>query len=275
MPDLRALVAASLKEWRLVRRYPTFLAGSIFWPLILPGVYVLQAAGFSGGDQRSLGAFAAHTGTVELAGFLYVGWAIYMWISLVLWGPGTSLRTQQVQGQLEAIFLTPASRLAVLFGPSAAYLILALFQFTVVGLALRLGFQVSLGPAAVVRALSIVAVAVPTMYGLGALFATAVLRFREVNGLVQVVRGLFTTLCGITFPIIILPDWARDIAQTLPPTHIIAGIRAALLSGAQLAQLAPDAGALLLSGTLLSVLAVVAFRATERYARRGGTLVQY
>ncbi len=101
------------------------------------------------------------------------------------------------------------------------------------------------------------------------------LRFGEVNGLVQVVRGVFTVLCGMTFPIAILPDLARNAALSLPPTYLIADLRAVLLTGADLVELVPDLAILLGLGVLLCVLAVVAFRRTEAYARRGGSLAQY
>jgi ABC-2 type transport system permease protein len=274
-PGLRALAAAALKEWRIQRRYPTLVLSLLFWPVVLPLVYVFQAHGFAGGDPRALDAFSARTGTGEIAGFLYVGWAIYMWISIVLWGPGTSLRTEQVRGSLESLFVTPVSRLVILFAPSAAHVVVTLFMFAVVGAALRIGFGVEIGPAEAARALAVIVLAIPALYGLGALFSTVVLRFGEVNGLVQVVRGVFTVFCGMTFPIVVLPEWAQRVATLLPPTYVIADIRAALLAGVDLVQLLPDFAVLLTLGAVLCTAAAVVFRRTEAYARRGGTLAQY
>jgi hypothetical protein len=48
-----------------------------------------------------------------------------------------------------------------------------------------------------------------------------------------------------------------------------------LLAGTGLVELVPDLAILVSLGVLLCVLAVVAFRRTERYARRGGSLAQY
>ena len=273
--DVRAFIAAARREWRHVRRYPTFGLGLLFWPIFLPLMYVLQSRAFTGGDVRALDAFAARAGTAEVAGFLYIGWSIYMWLSIVLWGPGVALRTEQVRGTLEAVFLAPVSRLVVLFGPAAAHLVVALWMFTVVGLALTLGFGVRIGPTEILRALAVTLVAVPALYGLGALFATVVLRVGEVNGPVQVVRGLFTALCGMTFPIVVLPDLARAVAQTLPPTYLIADLRAVLLAGADLTDLAPDLAIMFGLGLVLCALAVVVLGRTEAYTRRGGTLAQY
>jgi ABC-2 type transport system permease protein len=273
--DIRAFGSAARKEWRQTRRYPTLVVSMVFWPIVLPLFYVIQAQAFSGGDPRALDAFRDRARTDHIAGFLYVGWAVYMWLSIVLWGPGTALRTEQVRGSLEALFLTPVSRLVILFGSAAAHLVVALWMFAVVGVALRFGFGLEVTLETGLRALAVVVLAVPALYGLGALFSTAVLRFGEVNGLVQIVRGVFTVFSGMTFPIVILPEWARSVALSLPPTYLIADLRAVLLAGSSLVDVVPDLVILLGLGVALCVTAAFAFRRTERFARRGGTLAQY
>jgi ABC-2 type transport system permease protein len=273
--DLRAFGAAARKEWRVLRRYPSLFLGFLFWPIILPLSYVLQGQAYSGGSSAAQSAFLQRTGTLDVAGFLFLGWAAYMWISMVLWGPGTALRTEQIRGSLEAIFMTPASRLVIIFGPAVSQIVWALWMFGVVGLALWMFFGVPFTLVAIARAVAVILVAVPALYGLGALFASVVLRFGEVGALVQAVRGVFTALCGMTFPILILPDWARAVAYALPPTYLIADLRQVLLTGASLSGLLTDLVALLLLGALTCLLAVIAFRRTEAYARRGGSLAQY
>jgi ABC-2 type transport system permease protein len=273
--DLRAFGAASRKEWRILRRYKGTFLSFVFWPVALPLAFVFQAQAFSGGREDTTAAFAERAGTNEVAGFLFIGWAAYMWLSLILWGPGTSLRTEQVRGSLEAIFLTPASRLVVLFGPAVSQLVWAAWILVVVGIALRIGFGVVIGPAEALRALAIIIVGIPALYAIGAVFASVVLRFGDVHALVQGVRGLFTVLCGMSFPIVVLPDLAQRVAMTLPPTYLIADLRSVLLAGADIGRVAGDLVILAAMGLVLSLVAAVAFRRTEQYARRGGRLAQY
>lgn len=273
--DLRAFGAAAMKEWRILRRYPVRFLGFLFWPIALPLMYVYQAQGYAGGSPAAVDAFTQRAGTAEIAGFLFLGWAAYMWISMILWGPGTALREEQVRGSLEALFLTPANRLVILFGPVVSQLAWALWMFAVVGGTLVLLFGVPISPLAALRAVGVVMVAVPALYGLGALFASVVLRFGEVGALVQVVRGVFTVFCGMTFPIVILPEWARVVALALPPTYLIGEMRSVLLAGSDLVSLAPGLVMLLALGIGLCGFAIVAFRRTERFARRGGSLAQY
>ena len=274
LPDLRALLAAGMKEWRVLRRYPSLFIGFLFWPIALPLSYVFQANAYSGTDA-SVAAFTERAGTADVAGFLFLGWAAYMWISMILWGPGTALRTDQIRGTLEAVFMTPASRLAIIFGPVVSQVVWALWMFLVVGVVLVVGFGTQIGLDEALRAIAIILVAVPALYGLGALFAALVLRFGEVHALVQGVRGIFTVLCGMSFPIIVLPELARSVALALPPTYLIADLRAVLLNGAGLVELVPDLAILFGIGALLCIAAIVAFDRTERFARRGGSLAQY
>jgi ABC-2 type transport system permease protein len=275
LADLRAFGAAALKEWRLLRRYPTLFTGFLFWPIALPLAYVFQARGYAGDSQAALDAFAARAGTTEVAGFLFVGWAAYMWISMILWGPGTALRTEQVRGSLEALFMTPVSRLVILFGPLLSQVVWAVWMFGIVAATMTVVFGVDIALASALRALVVIGVAVPALYGLGALFAAIVLRYGEVSALVQGVRGVFTVFCGMSFPIVVLPEWGRAVALALPPTYLIGDLRRVLLAGAGLSELVPSLAVLLALGLLLCGLAVVAFRRTERYARRGGSLAQY
>ena len=273
--DLRAFVAAVRKELRTVRRYPTLWLGLVFWPVLLPASYVLMGQAYSGNDPKAIAAFAERSGTVEVAGFVFVGFAMYMWLSTILWGPGTALRTEQMRGTLEAMFLTPTSRLVALFGPPAAALPTLGLTFVVMGAAMWILFGVALPLDGVLRTLIVIAFALPALYAIGTLFAAGVLRFGEIGPIVQLVRGIFVLACGITFPVLMLPGWAQAVASVLPPTYIVQDIRAVLLRGLGLADVAGDLAITVGLTAVFAVFGIVIFRALERSARRSGMLGRY
>jgi ABC-2 type transport system permease protein len=274
--DLRAFGAAVRKELRTVRRYPVMYAGLVFWPVLLPAAYVLMGQAFSGSnDPRALAAFAERAGTTEVAGFVFIGYAMYMWLSTILWGPGTALRTEQMRGSLEAVFLTPTSRLVALFGPPVAALPSLVMTFVVMGAAMWLLFGVALPLGGVVRALVVIAFALPALYAIGTLFAAGVLRFGEISPIVQLVRGLLVLACGITFPVLMLPGWAQAVAAVLPPTYVVHDIRAVLLGGLGLSDVAVDLAITVGLSAIFAALAIVTFGVLERSARRSGTLGRY
>jgi ABC-2 type transport system permease protein len=274
--DLRALGAAGLMSWRQIRRYPALLIGTIFWPVLLPAVWVLMGQAYSGGgDPDALNAFASRAGTTGVTLFIFVGYLMYMWLSALLWGPGTALRQEQIRGSLEAVFLTPVSRLVPLFGPTLTNFVFIVMDLVVMGVAVWLLFGVVLSLEGVLLAVAITLIGVPAMYAMGALFGAGVLRFGEIGPAVQFTRGGLSMLCGITFPIAMLPDWARVTAAAMPPTHIVDGMRNALLKAAGPVDLLPAAASLIGLAFAFGGLAIVVFRWLEASARRSGMLGRY
>jgi ABC-2 type transport system permease protein len=265
----RVFAAGPAKEWATLFRYPANFVSLIVWALFLPVVYLGQAAGFGGDDRAAQDAFAGRAGTGQVAGFLYLGWAVYLWISTVLWGPGLSIRHEQVRGTLESVFTTPASRAGVLFGPAPAHLVPGLLVFATAFSVLRVVFHVPIGPAEIGRAAAVLLLGAPALVALGGLFATIVLRFQDADGLVQAVRGALTLLCGVTFPLAVLPSWARAIGNLLAPTQILDDLRRVVLT-AEPGR--PHIVTLLAGAAVGAVAAHVMFRLTVRSARRTGKL---
>jgi ABC-2 type transport system permease protein len=273
--DVRAFLAAARKELRQQRRYPTLFLGLLFWPVLLPASWVLMGHAYSGNDPRALAAFAERAGSTNVAGFVFVGYAMYMWLSSLLWGSGTALRQEQVRGSLEAVFVTPASRLVPLFGPGVATLIPMAATFVVMGVALWLLFGVVPPLGAVLQAAVVVVLGVPALYAIGTLFAASVLRFGEVAPIVQLIRGMFVLACGITFPVAMLPVWAQVWAWLMPPTYIVDDLRRVLLQGAGLGEVAPHIAIVLTLAMLTALLAIGVFRFLETSARRSGMLGRF
>jgi ABC-2 type transport system permease protein len=273
--DLRAFLAAARKELRQQRRYPTLFLGLLFWPVLLPASWVLMGHAYSGNDPQALAAFAERAGSTNVAGFVFVGYAMYMWLSSLLWGSGTALRQEQVRGSLEAVFVTPASRLVPLFGPGVATLIPMAATFVVMGVALWLLFGVVPPLGAVLQAAIVVVLGVPALYAIGTLFAASVLRFGEVGPIVQLIRGMFVLACGITFPVAMLPLWAQVWAWLMPPTYIVEDLRRVLLQGAGVGEVAPHIAIVLTIAMLTALLAIAVFRFLETSARRSGMLGRF
>ena len=128
---------------------------------------------------------------------------------------------------------------------------------------------------AAIRAVVITLLGLPAMYAIGTLFAAGVLRYGEIGPVVQIVRGTFVLACGITFPVAMLPAWAQLGAALLPPTYIVADIRAVLLRGFGLADVAGDVLITLGLTVVIAFLAVFLFGALERSARRTGMLSRF
>jgi ABC-2 type transport system permease protein len=72
-----------------------------------------------------------------------------------------------------------------------------------------------------------------------------------------------------------LPGWAQAVASVLPPTYIVQDIRAVLLRGLGLGDVAGDLAITVALTAAFAALAIVTFRVLERGARQSGMLGRY
>lgn len=269
-----ALAAVMKREWVIFLRYPSWVISLFIWPIIFPLSYVFTAHALSGKDGIGMAQFQATTGVQDYTGYIAIGTIIWMWQNVVLWNIGYSLRNEQMRGTLESNWLTPTWRFAYLLGGSVPQLI-AMFMFlTVAAIEFVLVFGVRFEGSVWLTLLAFFA-AVPSVYGLGFAFASLVINVKEANAFVFLVRGMVMVFCGITYPISILPDWMRPIADWLPQTYIIHAIRSASLSTQGFSAIAGDLKILTLFGAFWLAFGYLLFSWMERRARRTGTIGQY
>jgi ABC-2 type transport system permease protein len=272
--ELTAFTATARKEWQVMMRYWPNTVMILIETIVLPLAYWAQANGFEGGDQAAAAAFEQRAGTASIAGFIYLGWAVYMWIATMVWGPGSSLRKERMQGSLECLFLTPVSGFTLLFAPAVVQLVPAALEFTVVGLMMRFAFGVPLGAGQIASGVLVLLASIPVLFALSALVGVCVMRVRDSSGVNSAIKGLFGLLCGVTYPVAVLPAWVRPLSGALPITRVIDALRQAVLER-DAADLGASAANLLAFGAVLGAVALLALRHTLRSVRRTGRLGQF
>lgn len=270
----RALVAVMKREWVIFLRYPSWIISLFIWPIIFPLSYVFTAHALSGRDGIGMAQFQAATGIQDYTGYIAIGTIIWMWQNVVLWNIGFSLRNEQLRGTLESNWLSPTWRFAYLLGGSVPQLISMLMFLTVSAIEFVLVFGVHFDGSLWLTLLTLLA-AIPSVYGLGFAFASLVINVKEANAFVFLVRGMVMVFCGITYPISILPNWMRPIADWMPQTYIIHAIRSAALSTQGFSAIAGDLKMLALFGAFWLALGYMVFNWMERRARRTGAIGQY
>lgn len=272
--DWRAFWAVVRREWLIFTRYPSWIIAMFIWPLIFPMMYIFTARALSGPDGSGMATFIATTGASDFIGYIVIGTTVWMWQNIVLWNVGFSLRNEQLRGTLESNWLSPTWRFSYLLGQTGPQLVSILMFMTVTALEFGLLFGVRLN-GSVWLILLMMLTAIPSIYGLGFAFASLVITVKEANAFVSLLRGMVMVFCGITFPISLLPGWMQTIAQWMPQTYLIHGMRAAAFSNASLAELWPDLQPLLLFGVFWLTLGYTTFQWMERRARRTGAIGQY
>jgi ABC-2 type transport system permease protein len=273
--EFRALLAIAKKEWRIFRRYPAWVVAFIIWPVLFPFGYIFTARALSGPDGSTLPAFQHLAGTTDYIGFIVVGSTLWMWINITLWDVGFQLRNEQLRGTLESNWLCPVWRISIMLGSSLTKLGTALLLLAITALEFRLFFGVQLLRGNLALLLLLLLLTIPSIYGLGVAFGSLVLRVKEANAMVFLVRGIFMVFCGITYPLEVLPDWMKRVAALLPLTYAIRGMRTVILTDAPFAKVLPDVQMLAIFAVAMPVLGSIAFYAIERRARRIGDLGHY
>jgi ABC-2 type transport system permease protein len=272
--DLRAFWAVVRREWTVFVRYPSWIVSLLIWPIIFPMGYILTARALSGMDGSGLTTFQNSTGLSEYVGYIAVGTMIWMWQNIVLWAVGYSLRNEQMRGTLESNWLSPTWRFSYLLGSSVPQMLSMVMLLIVSGLEYAFIFGVKFNGNLWLSLLVILA-AIPSVYGLGFAFASVVITVKEANAFVFLVRGIVMVFCGITYPLLMLPNWMQSVARWLPQTYVIHAMRSAALSTEGFEGIANDLKMMAIFGVAWLAIGYLLFVVMERRARQTGAIGQY
>jgi ABC-2 type transport system permease protein len=270
----RALMAVARREWLIFIRYPSWVFALFVWPVIFPLFFLLTGLALAGPDGSGMEQFTQISGSSDFIGFVVIGTTIWMWQNVVLWDVGFALRKEQWRGTLESNWMTPTWRFAYLLGSSFPQLASMLMFLTITGLEFGLFFGVRLNGNPWLLALMLLA-CIPAIYGMGFAFASLVIWVKEANTFVFLVRGLVMIFCGVTYPVVLLPEWMRWFANVLPQTYMIHGMRSAALANASLVDLLPDLTMLMGFGAFWLITGSLLFNWLEKHTRKTGAIGQY
>lgn len=274
MNRLRTIAAVAKKDLIQLYRYPTWIIQVIIWPLIFPLMYILSALGYAGPQKSGLTVFEQATGTTNILGFIVIGTMAWMWVNITMWNFGGYLREEQTRGTLEANWLCPINKFDFLIGGGVLPMVLSL-MFTVIGM-IEYRFIYGIHFTGNIFLWIIVYLVIfPSVYGLGMIFASFVLWLKEVGAAVNVARGTMMILCGITFPIAVMPIWMQTTARFIPFTHGISAARKIMVNGVGLQAAGSDMLICLGEGIVLLILGRVFFKHIENRVKMSGSLERF
>jgi ABC-2 type transport system permease protein len=206
--------------------------------------------------------------------FVLIGMALTTYFTFSLGAFTQQIREGQLSGTLEATLLSPTGLPTALL---AMYLypflwnLLELFLYFLVGALLGLSWE-GMNLAGI---LLVLFVSLPAFGGIGILSAAFILLLKRGDPITWILASLSWLLSGTLYPVAVLPEWLRLLAQFLPLTHSLEGARKALLQGAGVHDLLQEISALLLFSAILLPLSLLAFRWAVDRARVLGTLGHY
>lgn len=270
---LRATWIAGRRQITTFVRYPSWLIAMCVWPVLFPFGYIFSSRALAGPDGAALITFAELAGTTNYAAFIAIGTTFWMWFNGMLWGLGSSLRAEQMRGTLESNWLAPVPKIFLLLGSFWADALMGFVVLAISSVTIYLVYGVRV-MGSMLHLLLVVLASIPSIYGIGIIFASLVLVAKETNSFIFFVRGIMTVFCGVTYPIAVLPTWMRTISRALPLTHAIQAVRA-IVAGQPISTLRSELTFLVVSGVIILSVGYATFKWVEQRLLISGTIGQY
>ena len=212
---------------------------------------------------------------VNYFAYVLIGIAFFSYIGVGIGSFSARIRSEQVQGTLESLLLTPTKVSIILLGFGLWNLIFATLDVILyIGLGLFL-FGIDFSHVNIISAIVILILTITSFSSLGIISASFIIVFKKgnpVGWLINIMEGL---LGGIYFPITVMPDWLQHLAKLLPITYAIRAMQLAVYKGYSLRELSNELGFLVVFSILLIPLGFASFKYALNKARRQGSLVKY
>ncbi|MCE4603128.1 MAG: ABC transporter permease [Desulfurococcales archaeon] len=211
----------------------------------------------------------ASLGYGDYVGYVALGFAFFTMLTTTLFEVGERIHREMVQGTLETVLLTPASRLAWLIGGALGSLLISLVDvaLVIVYYVALFGGEVYLGGAP--YALAGLLLSLAGMMGMGIALAGLVVNLKEPHAFNVMLTPFLMLLSGMMFPVEALPEPVEAVSRLIPVTHGIEVVRSSLLQGESASQLLWILG---LEALVYTMVGYMVFRLLEARARRLGGL---
>jgi ABC-2 type transport system permease protein len=256
------LKVAYARVWVRIKggnREPEWIAAELVIPILTLSAYVYL--------YKMLNAPAQFTGFVIMGGTM-----IAFWVN-VLWNMSAQFYWEKETGTLEAYFVAPISRMAILLGMALGGIVNTTLRAGVILVAGTLMFQVPLMIHEPLTALLMFFLTIIALYALGMLFASLFMLYgREAWHTASLLQEPVYFLSGSYFPINSLPFFVQVAASFIPLTFGLDGIRRVVILGEGIADIWLNVVALVIFILILLPLAKFALNYMENLAKKEGRL---
>ncbi len=178
------------------------------------------------------------------------------------------------QGTLIPIIATPANRFPLFLGRAMFQILNGMATISVGFIYATFVFGVDMSHADLLALAIVIVVTSLTMTGFGLMLGSVGLFMRTAMIIANIFLFAGQLLCGVNFPVSILPIWLQPLSYAIPMTYGTTAARAAV-QGAGLFQLGTVLGQEIAVGAASIVVGYLLFIGFEALAIRRGTLEEY
>jgi ABC-2 type transport system permease protein len=235
--------------------------------------YILYGLVLIGGRYSE--NLAQLVGTGDVVAFIFTGYIMMGFIGTAVWAMGYSMRREQWFGTLEAIYVTPASRLGQVLGMALhstihqgiGTLTQAFFIYMTFGLALN--FE------GILPALLIFGLMLFSLYGFGIVIAALSLILKEGWIVSDSFYSIMTILSPVAYPLTILPTLAQQASAIFPTAPALIGMRTFLIENYVPEVITNVFFHLIALSIIWIIFGIFIFHITDKYVRKRGLLKKY
>ena len=118
-------------------------------------------------------------------------------------------------------------------------------------------------------------IVMPFLIGFLLVFAALTIRLRQGQMAVHVTRAVLSILCGLQFPLAVLPDSVSSVGKHIPLTHFVDMIRGVIIHNHSLIAYRESIFYLSITGVLMLITGVLVFEITKRNVKSRGLVAGY
>ena len=271
--ELKAVWQSNLKDWKIEFAYPVSFIRQLISPLVFLLPFLLYGLVLVGG--RYSPNLEQLVGTGDVVAFIFTGYIMMGFIGTAVWAMGFSIRRERWFGTLEAIYVTPSSRLGQVLGMalhSTVHQILGtIIQFIVIYLTFGLALKIE----GILPALGIFALMMLALYGFGIVISALGLILKEGWVVSDSLYSIMMILSPVAYPLAVLPTLAQQASYIFPTAPALIGMRSFLIENFQ-PEVAGNVFLHLLGlGAAWILFGIVVFRVTDVYVRKRGMLKKF
>ena len=207
--------------------------------------------------------------------FVFIGIAFSGYLTIALTDFSRNIRTEQMMGTLEAIFLSPFRPSILVISASLWNLIFASISTLIYFLFGIFFFGINLSSANLLGAIIPFILMIISFSSIGLISASFVMIFKRGDPIAWAISLFSNFLGGAYFPTTVLPNNLQFISRFLPVTYSLRSMRLAILKGYSFKMLIPDVSILLLFCLILLPSSLWTFRYAVKKAKTEGSLAHY
>jgi ABC-2 type transport system permease protein len=207
--------------------------------------------------------------------YLLIGTLVWRFLSSIFYWVTEVIAIERWEGTIEYTLMAPVPRLIHLVGHTSFAVVYSLLFTGVILVATALIFDIDLTQSNIPGSILVLLAGSISFVGIGVMGAVLPLLFPERGAqMTHIIVASLLLISGVYYPVEVLPELLQKLSVLSPAYYVLQGARAALLEGAELAELWQYIWPTLLLALIAVPAGLRIFERAERYAKRHGKLAR-